>query len=153
ILRSYAPSLSAHAEARLRKLGVEVRTNQLVSGVDAAGVSTQEGRTPTRTVIWAAGVAAAKLLETLKVPLDRAGRVHLAPDLWIPGHPEAFAVGDVVTLEQDGRLIPGIAPAAMQEGRHVARAITRRLAGGEPAPFHYHDKGALATIGRGDAIA
>ena len=106
-----------------------------------------------RTVLWAAGVAASPLARSLEIPLDRAGRVPVEPDLTIPGHPNVYVIGDLAHLEQDGKPVPGIAPAAMQEGRHAAANMLRTLRGQPRLPFHYVDKGALATIGRGAAVA
>jgi len=104
-------------------------------------------------VLWAAGVTASPLARTLGCPLDGAGRVHVEPDLSVPGAPEVFIVGDLARVESDGKLVPGVAPAAMQAGRHAARMVTRRLAGRPTEPFRYLDKGSLATIGRAAAVA
>jgi NADH dehydrogenase len=98
-------------------------------------------------------VAASPLAGTLGVPLDRAGRVNVRPDLTIPGHDHVYVIGDLAHFEQDEKLVPGIAPAAMQEGRHAAANVVRSLRGEARSPFHYHDKGILATIGRGAAVA
>ncbi len=106
-----------------------------------------------RTVVWAAGVAASPLARTLGVPLDRAGRVLVEPDLTIPGHPEIYVIGDLAHIEVDGGLVPGVAPAALQAGRHAAQNIRRALSGQPRLPFRYVDKGMLATIGRGAAVA
>ncbi|HEV8322419.1 MAG TPA: NAD(P)/FAD-dependent oxidoreductase [Myxococcota bacterium] len=153
ILGAYPPSLSARAQAQLERLGVEVRTGARVTGIDAQGVTLAgDQRLAARTVLWAAGVAASPLARTLGAPLDRAGRVHVAADLTVPGRPEVFVIGDLVALEQDGAPIPGIAPAAIQQGRHAARTIERALAGEPPLPFRYLDKGSFATIGRGAAV-
>jgi len=104
-------------------------------------------------VLWAAGVSASPLGRALGAPLDRAGRVRVRPDLTIPGHDDVFVIGDLAILEQDGRIVPGVAPAAMQEGHHAARNVENALAGRPLEPFHYVDKGLLATIGRGAAVA
>src|SRR5262249_23631874 len=101
---------------------------------------------------WAAGVAASPLSRTLGVPLDRAGRVRVSPDLTLPGRDDVFVIGDLAAVEQDGRLVPGVAPAAIQMGRHVARSIRRALARQPPQAFRYRDKGNFATIGRGKAV-
>jgi NADH dehydrogenase len=110
-------------------------------------------RVAAKTVIWAAGVAASPVARTLGVPLDRAGRVLVQPDLTIPGHEDVFVIGDLAHLEQDAKPVPGIAPAAMQGGRHAAANLLRTLQGKPRLPFHYRDKGILATIGRGAAVA
>jgi hypothetical protein len=112
------------------------------------------GRIPTRTVIWAAGVAASPLGKSLGVPLDRAGRVIVNPDLSVPGTPDVFVIGDLASiLKSDGKPVPGLAPAAMQEGRHAARNVMHAIRGESSEPFGYIDKGTLATIGRGAAVA
>jgi NADH dehydrogenase len=108
---------------------------------------------PARTVLWAAGVAASPLARSLGVPLDRAGRVAVRQDLTVPGSPEVFVVGDLAALQQDGRAVPGVAPAAIQEGPHAARNILRAVAGKPYLPFRYRDRGSLATIGRAAAVA
>jgi NADH dehydrogenase len=125
-----------------------------VTGVDRAGVTLGEGeRLAARTVLWGAGVAASPLGASLGVPLDRAGRVLVEPDLSIPGHPEIFVVGDLARVEQDGKLVPGVAPAAIQGGEHAARQILRGLRGQPREPFRYRDKGSMATIGRRRGVA
>src|SRR6185436_12661394 len=106
----------------------------------------------TRTVIWAAGVAASPLARSLGVPLDRAGRVPVRPDLTIPGRDDVFVIGDLAAVEQDGQPVPGVSPAAMQEGRQVAKNIRRALDGASYQPFRYFDKGSFAVIGRGAAV-
>jgi len=131
---------------------VEVRTGARVTAVDASGVTLGDERITARTVLWAAGVQASPLARTLGVPLDRAGRVRVEPDLSLPGHPEVFVVGDLAALEQDGKPVPGVAPAAMQQGRHAARSIARALRGQPAQAFRYLDKGSFATIGRGAAV-
>jgi len=105
------------------------------------------------TVLWAAGVAASPLGRSLGAPLDRAGRVKVEADLTVPGHPEVFVIGDLAAVERDGLPVPGVAPAAMQMGRHVARNVLRSVRGEAPLPFRYVDKGSLATIGRRAAVA
>jgi NADH:ubiquinone reductase (H+-translocating) len=154
VLPAYPEKLSAAAREQLTRLGVEVRTGAKVTGVDGGGVSVGEERIEARTVLWAAGVAASPLARTLGAPLDRAGRVRVRPDLTVPGHPELFVTGDLAAVAgARGELVPGVAPAAIQEGRHAARSIRRVLRGEEPRPFHYWDKGLLATIGRAAAVA
>ena len=152
VLNTYPEELSEKARRDLEKLGVEVRTGALVTGVDEQGVNVGDTRIQARTVLWGAGVAASPLARTLGVPLDRAGRVKVEPTLTVPGHPEVFVIGDLASLVQDGKPVPGIAPAAMQMGRHVARNLRRRLEGLPLEPFRYHDKGSFAVIGRGAAI-
>jgi NADH dehydrogenase len=152
VLPSYPAELSARAQRRLEKLGIEVRTGERVTAVDADGISIGSERIAARTVIWAAGVAASPLARSLGVPLDRAGRVHVQPDLTIPGHDEVFVIGDLAALEQDGHPVPGVSPAAMQEARHVAANIRRKVDGGSYTPFRYFDKGSFAVIGRGAAV-
>jgi NADH dehydrogenase len=149
VLPPYLPFLSEKARLQLEDLGVEVRTGALVTAVDEHGVAVGAERLAARTVLWAAGVAASPLGRALGVPVDRAGRVKVEPDLSIPGHPEVFVTGDLALLEQDGAPVPGVAPAAMQMGRHAARVILS----GKRAPFRYRDKGSLATIGRKAAVA
>jgi NADH dehydrogenase len=165
VLTSFPPSLSARAERSLERLGVTALLGRTVVGVDAEGVTVRDGgghteRIPTRTVIWAAGVTAsplaAKLAERSGAELDRAGRMTVEPDLTLPGHPEVFALGDMVRVRgTDGvpRVLPGVAPAAMQEGRYAAKAVRARLQGKDVPPFRYRDKGNLATIGRAAAVA
>jgi NADH dehydrogenase len=153
VLPTYPPDLSARAQLQLEQLGVEVRTSSLVTGVDAEGVTLGPERLRARTVLWAAGVAASPLGRSLGAPVDRAGRVRVENDLSVPGRPEVFVAGDLAAFEQDGRPVPGVAPAAMQMGAHAARNILRRVAGQPSRPFRYRDKGSLATIGRRAAVA
>ena len=152
VLSSFPESLSAKARTQLEKLGVEVRTGVPVAAIDSEGVQLGEERITARTVLWAAGVAASPLARDLGVPLDRAGRVIVQPDLSVPGHPDIFIAGDLASLQYAGKPIPGVAPAAKQMGRHVAQAIRARLQGRAPTPFRYRDFGNLATIGRMAAV-
>ncbi len=154
VLSSFPEVLSLKARRQLEKLGVEVLTGTPVSHIDGQGFQLGDTHVPARTVVWAAGVAASPLARTLDVPLDRAGRIQVEPDLTVPGHPEIFAGGDLVALMQaNGRPVPGVAPAAKQMGTYVAQVIRSRLAGKPaPAPFRYNDQGNLATIGRMAAI-
>ncbi len=152
VLPSYPEKLSRAAERRLVKLGIELRLGQRVTDIDLAGVEMGGERLAARTVLWAAGVAASPLGRSLGVPLDRAGRVVVQPDLSIPGHDEVFVVGDLAAITQDGKPVPGVSPAAIQSGRHVARTIKRALARRPRAPFRYFDKGSFAVIGRGAAV-
>jgi NADH dehydrogenase len=153
VLPPYAEELSESARKQLEALGVEVRTGARVTGIDAEGVWIGDERILARSVLWAAGVAASPLGRALGVPLDRAGRVVVEPDLTIPGHPEVYVVGDLARFDQDGKPVPGVAPAAMQMGKHAARNVILTLNGRPREPFHYVDKGAMATIGRGAAVA
>ncbi len=153
VLPPYPPDLSEAARAQLEALGVEVRTGALVSAIDERGVVASGERIPARTILWGAGVAASPLGRSLGVPLDRAGRVRVEPDLSIPGHPEVFVAGDLAAIQQDGKPVPGVAPAAMQMGRWAAQNILRDLAGEPRRPFRYRDKGSLATLGHAAAVA
>ena len=148
VLPPYPPDLSEKALAQLERLGVTVWLGKRVSGVDADGVTMGAERLQAKTILWAAGVTSSPLGRTLGVPLDRAGRVKVEPDLSIPGHPEVFVVGDLAAVEG----VPGIAPAAKQMGRHAAKNILRRLAGQPSVRFKYRDYGQLATIGRNAAV-
>ncbi|MGH8053941.1 MAG: NAD(P)/FAD-dependent oxidoreductase [Stenotrophomonas sp.] len=154
VLSSFPEALSLKARQQLEKLGVEVLTGTPVNNIDAQGFQLGDSFVPARTVVWAAGVAASPLGRTLDVPLDRAGRVQVQPDLTIPGHPEIFVAGDLASLMQDdGRPVPGVAPAAKQMGSHIADSIRARLHDKPaPPPFRYRDQGNLATIGRMAAI-
>lgn len=153
ILAPFPPELSEKAARQLARLGVEVRTGSIVTQIDSAGVSIGAERLPARTVLWAAGVAASPIAKSLGVPLDRAGRVIVQPDLTIPEHPEVFVIGDVAAFTQDDRTLPGLAPVAKQEGEHAARNILHAVRVESLEAFHYRDKGSLATIGRGAAVA
>ncbi len=152
VLSAYSEKLSEDARRDLVKLGVEVRTGAMVSGMDEESVSVGEERIATHTVLWGAGVAASPLMRSLGVPLDKAGRVKVEPSLTVPGLPDVYVIGDVASVQQDGKPVPGIAPAALQMGRHVARDILGRLEGKAPSRFHYLDKGSFAVIGRGYAV-
>jgi NADH dehydrogenase len=153
ILPGYPPELSARAQRQLERLGVEVRTGALVTAIDPAGVEAAGQRIASRVVVWAAGVAASPLGASLGAPLDRAGRVRVEPDLSIAGHPEVFVIGDLAAVHQDGKEVPGTAPAAIQGGWHAAASIRRALRGEPAAPFRYRDRGAMATLGRKAAVA
>ena len=165
VLTTFPESLSAKALRSLEHLGVTGRLGESVVGVDEHSVTVQGAddateRIPTRTVIWAAGVNASPLARMLAEQageeVDRAGRLTVQGDLSLPGHPEVLAIGDMVSVRQpDGSalVLPGVAPVAMQQGRHAARVVAHRLAGRDPKPFHYTDKGNLATIGRARAVA
>jgi NADH:ubiquinone reductase (H+-translocating) len=154
VLQTYDEGLSAHAARQLRELGVEVRFGGMVTGIDADGVRIGDEAIASRTVIWAAGVAASPLARCLGAPLDRAGRVQVDATLQVPGHPEIFVAGDLAALaDENGNPVPGVAPAAEQMGRHVAANLQRSLRGQLPVPFRYRDRGSMATIGRRRAIA
>jgi NADH dehydrogenase len=152
VLPAYSGRLSAEARRELEALGVEVRTGARVTGIDPEGVDVSGERIPARTVLWGAGVAASPLARELGAPLDRSGRVEVLPDLSVPGHPEVFVAGDLARMLQGGAPVPGIAPAAIQAGRRAARNAARRLRGRSTAPFRFHDRGMLATIGRAAAV-
>ena len=124
-----------------------------MTGIDADGICIGAERVHARTVLWAAGVAGSPLAATLGIPLDRAGRVLVEPELTIPGRDDVYVIGDLAHIEQDGALVPGVAPAAMQQGELAAQNILAALDGRPRQPFHYVDKGMLATIGRGAAVA
>ncbi|MFN0087457.1 MAG: NAD(P)/FAD-dependent oxidoreductase [Blastocatellia bacterium] len=153
ILPSFSSELSESALRQLTALGVRVRTNAKVTGIDENGVRLGEERIQAATVIWGAGVQASALTRSLDVPLDRAGRIQINSDLTVPGWRNVFAIGDITVLEQDGKPLPGVSPVAMQMGRHTARNIRNDLTGAPYAPFRYVDKGNMATIGRKAAIA
>jgi NADH dehydrogenase len=152
VLPPYPPPLSAKARRQLERLGVEVRTGARVSEIDAEGVRVGDEHLPARTVVWAAGVQASPLARSLGAPLDRAGRVRVRPDLTIPEREDVYVIGDLAAVEQDGRPVPGVSPAAMQEGVHAARNIRLSIEGRPREPFRYWDKGSFATIGRGAAV-
>jgi NADH dehydrogenase len=153
VLPSFVESLSESARRQLAHLGVDVRTGQIVTGIDAEGVWVGTERIEARTVLWAAGIAGSPLARTLGVPLDNAGRVRVESDLTVPGFPESYVIGDLAFLEQNGKPVPGVAPAAIQEAAHAAKNIVRSINGQSRQPFHYIDKGSLATIGRAAGIA
>lgn len=162
ILATFPPDLSAQAAADLRRLGVTVRTRTLVTEVRDSAVTTRSGDATetihTSTILWTAGVKSSPLGEALAtsadVALDRTGRVKVAPDLTIPGHPDIFVIGDLAHVtQQDGTPLPGLASVAIQEGRYVGKAIRQRLQGKTPRAFHYRNKGNLAIIGRHAGLA
>jgi NADH dehydrogenase len=152
VLSAFPESLSASARRQLEKLGVDVLAGTPVASIDASGYRLGDQHHAARTVLWAAGVAASPLARALGAPLDRAGRVLVQADLCVPGQPEIFVGGDLVSLQQDGKPVPGVAPAAKQMGAHVARTIRDRLAARRTPPFRYRDYGNLATIGRMAAV-
>jgi NADH dehydrogenase len=152
LLGAYPDKLSQKARLSLQRLGVDVRTGTMVTDVQRDGVRAGPDWIGARTVLWGAGVAASPLARTLGVPLDRAGRVPVTPQLTVPGHDDVFIVGDLAALQQDGKLIPGVAPAAMQEGKHAAKNILRSLKGQPLLPFRYWDRGIFSVVGRGSAV-
>ena len=154
LLTSYPPNLSDEAKLELRKLGVEVRTETLVTDIRPDSVAAAGWVIPTQTVIWAAGNTASPLLKTLGTPLDHAGRALVEPDCTIPGHPEVFVLGDAAAFNHEaGGTLPGTCPVAIQMGDYAARAIQGDLAGRPRRAFSYWDRGQLAVIGRGQAVA
>jgi len=153
VLAGFPDDLSAYAQAALESIGVEVILGQAVTECAADGVVYGGQRLQARTLIWAAGVRASPAAEWLGAAADRAGRLQVLPDLSVPGHPDIFAIGDTVVIAgPDGQPVPGIAPAAKQQGRHVAAAIKARLAGEVPARFRYRHAGSLAQIGKRKAV-
>jgi NADH:quinone reductase (non-electrogenic) len=164
VLPTYPEDLSSSAQEQLHRLGVEVRTSAMVTAVEPGAVHVGETRLAAAVILWAAGVAASPLGKTLGVPVDRAGRVAVEPDLSLPDHPEVFVIGDLAALkDESGKMLPGVAPVAIQQGRYVAKIIQREVEAATKAPakgpimprpgFHYWDKGSLATIGRAAAVA
>jgi NADH dehydrogenase len=163
VLPVYPEDLSASAEKQLRQMGVEVRTNAMVTKIEQGMVTVDQGgvgqdqkqeKIPAAVILWGAGVSASPLGKMLGAPTDKAGRVVISPDLTVPGHPEIFVIGDLAAAKQaDGTLVPGVAPAAIQMGKFAARQIKRSLKGKPRQDFHYLDKGSLATIGRSKAVA
>jgi NADH dehydrogenase len=154
ILANLGSGLSEKAVESLERIGVEVRLGQAITGIDDRSVQLGGERIPTRTVLWAAGVAAAPLGAGLGVPVDRLGRVIVEPDLSLPGHPEVFAVGDLAAFTHGpGGPLPGVAPVAIQQGEWAAANLRATLAGRPRRPFRYRDKGSMATLGRGRAVA
>jgi NADH dehydrogenase len=157
ILLTFPPDLSEKARLKLEKLKVEVMTSAKVKDISHGCLTLESGqRIEAENILWGAGVMAHPLAKKLNVPLDRAGRVRVEPDLSLPSHPEVFALGDLASImQEDGKPVPGVAPAAMQMARHVAGMLTAELDGKSPArtAFRYHNKGNLATIGRSAGVA
>jgi NADH dehydrogenase FAD-containing subunit len=153
VLGTFSEDLSADAKARLEELGVEVRLGQGVDQIDEEGVIAGGERIASKTVIWTAGVAPSPAGKWLGVETDHAGRVKIQGDLTVPGHPEIFVVGDTMTLNQNGKPLPGVAQVAMQQGRYAGKLIRSRIKGSSvPRPFRYFDKGNMAVVGKGFAI-
>jgi len=153
VLSTYPEALSEHARRDLENLGVDVRTDALVTNIEPGIVHVGDEAIRTNTIIWAAGNAASPLGHTLGAEVDRVGRVLVAPDLSVRAHPEIFVIGDMATVTSHDKPVPGVAPAAMQMGRHTAKNIQRDLQQRERKPFVYRNKGDLATIGRHRAVA
>jgi NADH dehydrogenase len=153
VLPAYSQTSSDRAQRQLERLGVEVRTNALVTHIEEDAVYIGDEVIAAGSVFWAAGVAASPLGAKLDAPLDRAGRVLVEPDCSVPGHREIFVIGDLASISSNGEPVPGVAQGAMQMGKHAARMIRRDLDGRERQSFGYFDKGNLATIGRAAAVA
>jgi NADH dehydrogenase len=158
VLATYSEDLSRSAQEQLNHLGVEVRTSTTVTCIEPGAVYAGNTRLPATVVLWAAGVAASPLGKKLGTAVDRAGRVLVQPDLSLPGHSDVFVIGDLATLkDEQGKMLPGVAPVAIQQGRFVAKVIREEAESHSKAcaraPFHYWDKGSLATIGRAAAVA
>lgn len=153
VLPPYPEDLSESARRQLESLEVEVRTETRVRDIESDRVVLENGEIRARTVLWAAGVRASELAKTLDAPLDRAGRVEVEADLTVPGHDDIYVIGDLASIVQDGEPVPGIAPAAIQQGRHASGNVIRSLTGRPRLPFRYQDKGIMATIGRAAAVA
>jgi NADH dehydrogenase len=154
VLPVYPEDLSASAERQLREMGVEVRTNAMVTNLEAGAVWVGKEKIPAAVILWGAGVSASPLGKMLGVPTDRAGRVLVGPDLTVPGHGEVFVTGDLASARRkNGQPVPGVAPAAIQMGKFATRQIRRTMEGKPRETFEYRDKGSLATIGRSRAVA
>ncbi|MCX6987072.1 MAG: NAD(P)/FAD-dependent oxidoreductase [Chlamydiae bacterium] len=154
ILPAYSEKLSKKAKQELEDLGVTVLTGKKVTKITSDGVTVEEQFIETENVIWAAGNQASPLLKALDVPLDKQGRVIVEPDLSIPNHPEVFVIGDAAcSIGSDGKPLPGVAPTAIQQGKYVGRILKNQTPKGSRHPFEYFDKGSMATIGKGKAIA
>jgi len=156
LLATFDETLSQKTVEQLAELGVHVRTGTVVKEISPEGVLLNTGEhLAAKTIVWAAGVASSPLLAKLGVEVDRGGRAKVSPDCSLPGHPEVFVIGDAAfLLGEDGKPLPGVSPTAMQQARHVAKLIVGELKGEKArAPFRYHDKGSMATIGRSRAIA
>jgi NADH dehydrogenase len=153
VLPSYPETLQRSAEEQLRQLGVELRIGKRFEDLSPVSCTVSGERIATETVLWAAGVTASPLARQLGAPLDKLGRVIVAPDLSVPGHPEIFVVGDLAAMLSDGKAVPGVAQGAIQGGITAAENVRRVLHGERTVPFHYNDKGSLATIGRARAVA
>lgn len=155
VLGSFDPKLSAEAAKSLQEMGVEVKTGVRVTAMDVEGVTCGDERIESSTVLWAAGVRGSGLCQKVGLSVDRAGRALVEQDCSVPGHPEVFVIGDAASFVPEGGSspLPGVSPVAMQQGRFVARQISRSIAGAPRQRFKYRDKGAMATIGRSRAVA
>ncbi len=153
ILPSFPETLSRRAREELSDLGVEVRTGSAVTSIGPGFVELGKERVNAGTILWAAGVAASPIAQSLGVTLDRSGRVPVQPDLSVPGRPEIFVIGDLASVVQDGKPLPGVAQVAIQQGRAAAANVLRRISGEPTLPFRYRDRGSLAVIGRSEAVA
>jgi NADH dehydrogenase len=153
VLPSYSEDLSASAERQLKEMGVEVRTSAMVTHIEQGAVCVSQEKIPASVILWGAGVSASPLGRMLGVPVDKAGRVIVEPDLTVPGHSEVFVTGDLASATRhNGQPVPGVAPAAIQMGKFAARQIKRSVAAQPREKFEYLDKGSLATIGRSRAV-
>ncbi len=152
LLLQYPADLSASAQRQLESVGVKVRLNAKVTGVDERGVTLADGRIDARTTLWGAGVQGSALGKSLGVELHRSGRVLVRPDLTVPGHDDVYVVGDLAYMVENDKPVPALAPSAKQMGKHAAKNIKRSLANEPTLPFHYKDRGTLATIGRSKAV-
>src|SRR5262249_29293241 len=153
LLTPFDPTLSEAARRSLEQLGVEVRLGAAVTDCDCSGISVGAERLPTRTIVWAAGVKASPAAAWLGAASDRAGRVTVAPDLSVLGHPDIFVIGDTAAVAgPGGSPLPGVAPVAKQQGRYVANVLIARASGKTPPPFRYREFGSMATIGRKRAV-
>jgi NADH:quinone reductase (non-electrogenic) len=152
VLTAYSEDLSSKARHSLERLGVEVQTGTMVTSIDGHEVKSKNMTIAARTVLWAAGVAASPLARSLGTELDKAGRVHVTPQLTVPGHDEIFVTGDLVNLKLDGKELPGLAPVAMAQGKHAAANVLRAIRNEPLRPFKYFDRGSFAVIGRGAAV-
>jgi NADH dehydrogenase len=152
VLTAYSEDLSAKARRSLERLGVEVHTDTMVTGIDQHVVTSKNLSVSSRTVLWAAGVAASPIARSLGTELDKAGRVRVTPELTVPGHDEIFVVGDLVNLKLEGKELPGLAPVAMALGKFAGKNILRAVNGEALQPFRYFDRGSFAVIGRGAAV-
>ena len=152
-LGTFAESLSQAARLRLSQLGIELRLEKAVQGIDGEGAVVGDERIPSKTVIWTAGVAPSPAGKWLGCDVDRAGRVRIKQDLTAQDHPEIYVIGDTASLDQDGRPLPGVAQVAMQQGRYAAKSIFRQVTKKSPLPpFRYFDKGNLAVVGKNFAV-
>jgi NADH dehydrogenase len=153
VLAAYTEDLSASAQRQLEQLGVQVRTSTMVTDIQPGYVQVGNEKIPSAVTLWAAGVQASPLGKALGVQVDRTGRVLVGDRLSIAGHPEVFVIGDLARFEQDGKPVPGVAPVAIQMGKYISQEIMRRVKNEPSKPFHYWDKGSMATIGRNKGIA